>query len=207
MSLRIAALTAALLFASSAANAGARDDLNAFTKGLKGLDGQFSQQVFDARGKQKERASGRVAVSAPRLFRWEYLKPHRQLIVADGEKVWIYEPDLQQATVKPQGEEERNSPLVALFDPRRLAQQFDLSEEASSSEGLQWLTLTPKADAPANFQMARLGFDGGGLARMQVLDLVGQKTEVSFQGWKRNPAFAAGTFAFTPGKDVDVVGQ
>ena len=89
----------------------------------------------------------------------------------------------------------------------RLAQQFDLSEEASSSEGLQWLTLTPKADAPANFQMARLGFDGGGLARMQVLDLVGQKTEVSFQGWKRNPAFAAGTFAFTPGKDVDVVGQ
>ena len=75
MSLRIAALTAALLFASSAANAGARDDLNAFTKGLKGLDGQFSQQVFDARGKQKERASGRVAVSAPRLFRWEYTKP------------------------------------------------------------------------------------------------------------------------------------
>ena len=54
---------------------------------------------------------------------------------------------------------------------------------------------------------ANLGFDGGGLARMQVLDLVGQKTEVSFQGWKRNPAFAAGTFAFTPGKDVDVVGQ
>ena len=207
MSLRIAALTAALLFASSAANAGARDDLNAFTKGLKGLDGQFSQQVFDSRGKVKESTSGRVALSAPRLFRWEYLKPHRQLIVADGEKVWIYEPDLQQATVKPQGEEERNSPLVALFDPRRLAQQFDLSEEASSSEGLQWLTLTPKADAPANFQMARLGFDGGGLARMQVLDLVGQKTEVSFQGWKRNPAFAAGTFAFTPGKDVDVVGQ
>ena len=155
----------------------------------------------------KENSSGQVALSAPRLFRWEYLKPHRQLIVADGEKVWIYEPDLQQATVKPQGEEERNSPLVALFDPRRLAQQFDLSEEASSSEGLQWLTLTPKADAPANFQMARLGFDGGGLARMQVLDLVGQKTEVSFQGWKRNPAFAAGTFAFTPGKDVDVVGQ
>ena len=98
-------------------------------------------------------------------------------------------------------------PLVALFDSRRLAQQFDLSEEAAASDGLQWLTLTPKVDAPANFQMARLGFDAGGLARMQVLDLVGQKTEVSFQGWKRNPAFAAGTFAFTPGKDVDVVGQ
>ena len=195
-----------LLLAGNAL-AGARDELARFTGGLKGLEGRFTQQVLDPNGRVKENSSGQVALSAPRLFRWEYLKPHRQLIVADGEKVWIYEPDLQQATVKPQGEEERNSPLVALFDPRRLAQQFDLSEEASSSEGLQWLTLTPKVDAPANFQMARLGFDAGGLARMQVLDLVGQKTEVSFQGWKRNPAFAAGTFAFTPGKDVDVVGQ
>ena len=207
MSLRIAALTAALLFASSAANAGARDDLNAFTKGLKGLDGQFTQQVFDARGKAKETSSGRVAVSAPRLFRWEYVKPFAQLIVADGQKVWVYEPDLQQATVRPQGEEERNSPLVALFDPQRLDQHFDVSEEAAASEGLQWLTLTPKVDAQANFQMARLGFGTQGLARMQVLDLVGQKTEIRFEAWKRNPAFAAGTFQFKPGKDVDVVGQ
>ena len=124
MSLRIAALTAALLFASSAANAGARDDLSAFTKGLKGLDGQFSQQVLDARGKQKERASGRVAVSAPRLFRWEYTKPYPQLIVADGKTVWVYEPDLQQASKRAQGVEEANSPLAILLDPSKLDRDF-----------------------------------------------------------------------------------
>ncbi|WP_372013646.1 outer membrane lipoprotein chaperone LolA [Pseudoxanthomonas sp. 10H] len=194
------------LFAGSAF-AGARDELARFTTGLKGLEGQFNQQVFDANGRAKESSSGKVAVAAPRQFRWEYVKPFAQLIVADGQKVWVYEPDLQQATVRPQGEEERNSPLVALFDPARLDRQFDVSEEAAASDGLQWLTLTPKVDAEANFQMARLGFGPQGLARMQVLDLVGQKTEIRFDGWKRNPAFAAGTFKFAPGKDVDVVGQ
>ncbi|MCW5581757.1 MAG: outer membrane lipoprotein chaperone LolA, partial [Luteimonas sp.] len=74
--------------------AGARDDLAAFTANLKGLDGQFTQTVFDANGKLKETSSGRVALSAPRLFRWEYVKPYEQLIVADGEKVWVYDPDL-----------------------------------------------------------------------------------------------------------------
>jgi outer membrane lipoprotein carrier protein len=187
--------------------AGARDELTRFTAGLKGLEGQFSQQVFDANGRAKESSSGKVAVAAPRQFRWEYVKPFAQLIVADGQKVWVYEPELQQATVRPQGEEEHNSPLVALFDPKRLDQQFDVSEEAAASDGLQWLTLTPKVDAAANFQMARLGFGPQGLARMQVLDLVGQKTEIRFDGWNRNPAFAAGTFKFVPGKDIDVVGQ
>ena len=202
---RLALLALALL--TGTAFAGARDELTRFTTGLKGLEGGFSQQVFDANGRAKESSQGKVAVSAPRLFRWEYTRPFEQLIVADGQKVWVYEPDLQQATVKTQGEEERNSPLVALFDPGRLDRQFDVSEEATASEGLQWLTLTPKVDAEASFQMARLGFGPQGLARMQVVDLVGQKTEVRFEAWKRNPAFAAGTFQFKPGKDVDVVGE
>ena len=105
-----------------------------------------------------------------------------------------------------QGEEERNSPLMALFDPTRLDGQFDVSEEAAASDGLHWLTLSPKADAEANFQMARMGFDASGLVRMQVRDLVGQRTEIRFEGWKRNPVFPAGAFKFVPGKDVDVVG-
>ena len=204
MSLRIAALTAALLFASSAANAGARDDLNAFTKGLKGLDGQFSQQVFDARGKQKERASGRVAVSAPRLFRWEYTKPYPQLIVADGKTVWVYEPDLQQASKRAQGVEEANSPLAILLDPSKLDRDF-VVKEAGTRDGLEWLQLTPK-QAEAGFKTAKLGFGKGGLAQMEYVDALGQRTRIAFTGWKRNPAFAKGTFVYVPAKGVDVIG-
>lgn len=203
--LRCFILAAALT--SGTAFAGARTELDNFTRGLKGLDGQFSQQVFDGGGKVKETTSGRVALSAPRQFRWEYTKPYNQLIIADGKKVWIYDPDLQQATVRPQGEEERNSPLSALIDPARLAKQFDISEEAAPRDGLQWLSLTPKAGAEATFQVASLGFGPNGLARMEVVDAIGQRTAIKFEGWKRNPTFAAGTFAFAPGKGVDVVGE
>ncbi|SOU01619.1 Outer membrane lipoprotein-sorting protein [Xanthomonas arboricola pv. fragariae] len=200
------AVLATALFAGTAF-AGARQELDTFTRGLKGLDGQFSQQVSDANGRVNERASGRVALSAPRQFRWEYAKPYKQLIVADGKKVWVFDPDLEQVTVRAQGSEEQNSPLVALIDPARLDKQYDVSEEAAPRDGLQWLSLTPKVDTEASFQMASLGFGKDGLARMEVVDAVGQRTAISFSGWKRNPAFAADTFRYAPGKGVDVVGD
>lgn len=202
--LRLIALGTVLL--AGTAIAGARDNLKSFTSGLKGLDGQFTQQVYDTKGKLKETSSGRVALSAPRLFRWEYAKPYPQLIVADGSKVWVYDPDLQQVTVRGQGSEEQNSPLSALIDPAKLDQQFNVTE-SGGTDGLQWLTLTPRNEGDASFQSARLGFDAGGLTRMEVLDAVGQNTKISFSGWKRNPAFAAGTFKYTPDKGVDVVGD
>lgn len=198
-------LIALFLFSCASAHAGGRESLDTFTNNLKGLDGQFSQQVFDSKGKRKETSSGRVALSAPRLFRWEYLKPYPQLIVADGKKVWVYDPDLKQVSVRPQGAEEQNSPLAALIDPQRLDRDFNV-KDAGSKDGLEWLELTPKHDENAGFQNARLGFDKHGLSRMQILDALGQRTEISFSSWKRNPAFTAKTFHFTPPKGVDVVG-
>lgn len=197
-------LSAALLLAANAAHAGARGQLDAFTKGLKGLDGQFTQQVFDARGKQKEASSGRVAVSAPRLFRWEYVKPYPQLIVADGETVWVYDPDLQQASRRPQGAEEASSPLAILLDPQKLDRDFSVTETATVG-GIEWLQLTPK-QADAAFKTARLGFGKAGLVQMEYEDALGQRTKISFSGWKRNPGFAKGTFRYVPGKGVDVIG-
>lgn len=196
---------AAVLIATNAF-AGARDDLNAFTKGLKGLDGQFTQQVFDANGKRKETSSGRVALSAPRLFRWEYVKPFPQLIVADGKIVWVYDPDLQQVTKRPQGAEEQDSPLAALIDPSRLDKDF-VVKEAGTTDGLAWLVLTPRKANDASFQSARLGFGKGGLALMQVVDALGQRTEIAFSSWKRNPSFAKSTFRYSPPQGVDVVGE
>ncbi len=199
-------LVIATLLAAGTAHAGGRESLDTFTKGLKGLDGQFSQQVFDSKGKRKEASSGMVALSAPRLFRWEYLKPHPQLIVADGTKVWVHDPDLKQATVRPQGAEEQNSPLAALIDPQKLSRDFNLKDTGNQS-GLEWLELTPKQADGAGFQNARLGFNATGLARMLIVDALGQRTDITFSGWKRNPTFAAKTFRFTPPKGIDVIGE
>lgn len=193
-----------LLSTVGAANAGARDDLNTFTKGLKGLDGHFTQQVFGTNGKQKEQSSGRVAVSAPRLFRWEYVKPYPQLIVADGSTVWVHDPDLQQVSKRPQGAEEANSPLAILLDPSKLDRDF-VVKDAGAANGIEWLQLMPRStDAP--FKSAKLGFNDSGLARMEYVDALGQRTRITFDGWKRNPSFAKGTFVYVPGKGVDVIG-
>lgn len=201
----------ALAFLSAAAFAGsahaeARGSLDRFTNDLSGLQGQFTQQVYDTSGQVRESSSGQVALSAPRLFRWEYQEPYPQLIIADGSRVWVYDPDLEQVTVRPQGEEEQNNPLAALIDPAILERDF-VVEEAGSRDGLEWLEIAPRQASDAGFQNARLGFDGDALVTMDVLDALGQRTVIGFSDWRRNPGFDPGTFEFTPPEGVDVVGD
>lgn len=195
---------AAVLF-SSVAHAGGRERLDGFTRGLKGLDGQFTQRVFDGNDRVKETTSGRVAISAPRQFRWEYVSPYPQLIVADGSTVWVYDPDMEQVTRRPQGAAEQDSPLAALIDPGKLERDY-LVEDGGESGGLQWVVLKPKQGQDAAFDSARIGLDAAGVARMDIHDTLGQRTEIVFSGWKRNPTFARDTFEFTPPAGVDVIG-
>ncbi|SHE67760.1 outer membrane lipoprotein chaperone LolA [Thermomonas hydrothermalis] len=184
--------------------AGAREALQAFTAGLKGLDGQFRQQVFDARGRPKESTQGRVALAAPNRLRWEAQAPYAQLVLADGRTVWVYEPDLNQVSKRPQGVEESGSPLALLLEPARLERDYQV-RELPSQDGLDWLEIAPlKADAA--FKSARLGFAGDQLRQLEYTDALGQRTVIHFSGWRRNPAFAADTFRFTPPKGVDVIG-
>lgn len=186
--------------------AGARDRLYAFTTDLLGLDGDFTQRVYDADGRLTEESSGRVALAQPRQFRWEYLKPFPQLIVADGDQLWVYDPDLEQVTVRKQSLEEQRSPLAALIDPGELDRQFKVGE-GGSTQGIDWLVLEPKQAEDAQFKRARLGFDSDGLARMEIEDALGQRTEIVYAGWRRNPVFPAGTFDYTPPEGVEVVGD
>jgi outer membrane lipoprotein carrier protein len=199
------AAAVAALFASGAAEAGARQKLQSFTVGLKGLDGRFEQRVYDSDGAVAETSSGVVKVAAPRSFRWETVKPSPQLVVADGDQVWIYDPDLEQVTVRNQSAEEQSSPLSVLIDPTELDRQYKVSEGGSAG-GLEWLVLAPKQGEDASFKQARLGFGAAGLVRMELQDSLGQRTVIGFGPWQRNPKFAAGTFRFTPPPGTDVVG-
>lgn len=205
MSLSRLLFVLALIAANSAAQAANPKALSDFSTGLTGLDGRFVQRVFDADGQLTEETKGRVALSTPRQFRWEYEPPFPQLIVADGDHVWIYDPDLEQVQVRKQSHEEQQSPLAALIDPAELERQFSVSA-GPSEDGLQWVVLTPKDDE-AQIESARLGFSGKDLSRMTMSDVLGHRTEIVFQGWKRNPVFAGDTFAFTPPQGVDVVGE
>jgi outer membrane lipoprotein carrier protein len=198
-------LAIAAVFASQGVAAGGREQLASFSKELSGLQGSFVQRVFDPNGKQTETSSGTVQLSAPRQFRWEYLKPARQLIVADGDQIWIYDPELEQATVRNQSLEEQDSPLAVLIDPTELDRRYKVSNEAAAN-GLEWVALVPKKADDAPFRKARLGFGKGGLVRMELLDALDQRTVIGFGGWQRNPKFAPNTFRFSAPKGTDIVG-
>ena len=202
---RTAIVTLMLAPALAAANAG-REAITRFSKDLRSLDGRFVQQVVDPQGQPGERSEGRISLKAPRQFRWEYQRPFPQLIVADGDHLWLYDPDLEQVTVRVQSYEEQSSPLAALIDPGELDRQF-LVSEGGQGGGITWIDLKARKPEDSAVASARLGFDANGLARMVFEDQLGQRTEVSFSGWTRNGALPGELFRFTPPEGVDVVGE
>jgi outer membrane lipoprotein carrier protein len=194
------------LLVAGIAHAGAREQFDQFSKGVQGLSSRFEQSVFASDGELRETSSGSVKLQAPRLFRWEYERPFPQLLVADGDHIWIYEPDMEQVTVRRQSLEEQNSPLAMLIDPAELERQFKVAEDGES-QGQRWLLLTPRKPDDAPFEKARLGFSAQGLASMEMYDSLGQRTLMAFSPWQRNPRFAADTFVFVTPPGVDQVGE
>ncbi len=189
----------------SSASDSARTRMEAFSGGLDSVSAAFSQSVTDANGHRGEESRGTLALQAPRQFRWETIAPYQQTIVADGTRVWVYEPDLEQVSVRSQSSAETHSPLTVLTDLSQLDSQF-AGSEAGERDGLVWLKLVSKAKEP-EFEYAELGFDAQALQRMLFKDQLGNTTEIRFSDWKRNPKLPPATFSFTPPKGVDVVGD
>lgn len=183
----------------------ARDRLEKFSSGLAGLRGNFEQRTLTPDGDLQEESAGTLALRAPRQFRWQYQEPFAQLIVADGNNIWIYDEDLEQVTVRSQSQEEAQSPLTVLIDLSQLDRDFKV-RSLPESEGLLWLELKPVAKEPS-FKLVRIGLDRTGPQRMSLVDLIENRTEWLFSGWQRNPTLADSEFQFTPPEGVDIVGE
>lgn len=193
------------LAANACAADSARSRLDAFSRDLRAISGSFEQTVADANAGKTKTSRGTLALKAPRQFRWETTTPFRQTIIADGDKVWVYDPDLEQVSVRAQGTEEAHSPLTVLTDLSQLDRDFTASEQGEH-DGFAWLRLKSKDKEP-QFEYADLGFDAAGLARMTFKDTLGNSTEIRFSAWQRNARLAADTFKFTLPKGVDVIGD
>ncbi len=183
----------------------ARARLEHFAHGIHALSCNFVQQVISARGDRQPDERGTLALESPRQFRWETEAPQKQLIVADGARVWIYDPELEQATVRRQSAAEAHSPLTVLTDLSRLDKDFTISEEGVRG-GLTWMRLTPKGDDP-QFKYAEIGFDDQAPRQMVFTDTLGGESRISFSSWQRNPSLPADTFQFKPPAGVDVIGD
>ncbi|KAA0068449.1 outer membrane lipoprotein chaperone LolA [Rhodanobacter sp. T12-5] len=190
---------------AQAATGPARARLDAFATGLHSLTGHFTQSLVDINGKAGKNSSGTLAMQSPRQFRWDTLTPYKQVIVADGSRVWMYDPELEQVTVRIQSSEEAHSPLTVLTDVKQLDKNFKVAERGER-DGLVWLRLTSTAKDP-QFDYADLGFDANGLARMTFRDQLGSTTDIRFSDWQRNAPIPPDTFNFVPPKGADVIGD
>lgn len=167
------------------------------------LRASFTQSVYDEQRRLIETSSGVMYLSRPDRFRWEYAEPFEQLIVGDGERVWIYDVDLEQVTVRAATQAIGATPASLLSSREPVGESFavrELGEEA----GLARVALTPRDDG-ATFSEVRLGFDGSGLRMMELADNFGQMTVLVFDGLERNLAIDDGLFTFIPPPGVDVV--
>ncbi len=184
----------------------ATDRLNDFFKNVHSLRAEFQQIVTDPRGKTIQDARGTFLMQRPNKFRWNYQKPYEQTIVADGLKLWVYDKDLEQVTVKKLDEALGNTPALLLSGAKPLTENFRITELTDRKDGLQWATLAPKNEE-ANFKQVRLAFGKQSLEVMELVDSFEQTTQLRFSNVQSNVKFTANEFKFTPPKGVDVVGD
>ena len=197
----LVALFAALAAATASANG--LDDFLAFNSATKTATARFEQQVFDRAGKTVESAAGTFAFARPGKFRWTYDKPHKQVLVGDGAKLWIHDPDLNQVTVKRMEGAISSTPAALLAGREDITALFTL-RDAGSADGLAWVEASPKAQ-DTGFERVRLGLNGKSLAAMELYDQLGGRTMLRFSDFKANAPVSPDTFKFTPPKGADVI--
>jgi len=203
---RVAALgAAALVFAlMGAAHADSVETLRAFVRDVKSGRAQFTQTVTSPDGAKKKTSSGSFEFWRPNRFRFAYAKPFEQTIVGDGEKVWIYDADLNQVSTRKLGQALGATP-AALLAGGGLERDFDLAA-LPARDGLEWAEAKPKAKDGA-FQSVRVGFKGPDLAALEIVDSFGQRSLLRFSAFAPNVAIPAETFRFTVPAGADVIEQ
>ncbi len=203
--MRISSATASLFFLclAEAAGAGAVERLNAFLANVQSLEASFDQSLYDEDSKLLEESGGQLYLQRPDRFRWSYAEPYVQEIVADGSRLWIYDSELSQVTVRPLDNALGNTPALLLSSDAPLEENF-VVREAGLRAGLAWVELTPRS-ADGSFSSVMLGFAGPDLKTMELVDNFGQKTQLDFSGTRRNPELNPALFRFTLPTGVDVI--
>lgn len=174
-----------------------------FLNGVSTYQASFSQVQTDERGLKIQSSTGTMALSRPGKFRWQYAAPAEQLIVTDGRKLWLYDQDLKQVTVRPAEEALQGTPAALLSQKKTLTETFTVSDDGDA-DGVKKLKLIPKS-TESDFQDVSLWLKAGAPVRMVFRDTLGGATDIQFTQAKTNTRLDAGLFQFTPPKGVEVI--
>ncbi|MGB5164135.1 MAG: outer membrane lipoprotein chaperone LolA [Woeseiaceae bacterium] len=206
---RLAILFTLLTSPLAVAGAGTADDaarqlLDSFVNDVITFQASFEQALLDADETVIERSTGTLEIERPGRFRWSYVEPYEQWLIADGLNMWSYDVDLAQVTVKAQAEALANTPALLLGGSEDALQQFDIDD--SYVEGaMTWVRLIPN-NTDSGFERVDLGFVAGTLSRMAFFDNLQQTTLIALDDVVVNEPIEDSRFAFVPPEDVDVVG-
>ena len=191
-----------LIFENS--NAASLERFQSYVRTTQAARGDFAQKVYDKTGKLVQDSRGSFAFLRPGRFRWTYVKP-QQVIVGDGERVWIHDADLNQVTVRKVARVLGATPAALLAGASDIEKSFEL-KEIGTRDGLEWMEAKPR-EKEAGFETVRLGMSTGGVEAMELVDYFGQTTVLRFSSVERNPQIDPATFRFTPPKGADVLGD
>jgi len=197
-------LLLALLLAG-AAHASGVDRFKAYLRTTQSARAAFEQKVYDRNRRLVQESSGTFVLLRPGRFRWTYEKPAEQLIVGDGQRVWIYDRELNQVTVRRLTRALGSTPAALLAGSSDIEAAFELSDDGER-DGLEWLEARPR-EREAGFERIRIGLGTAGVQAMELVDNFGQTTELRFSGLARNPKVDLAEFRFEPPKGADVLGE
>ncbi len=180
--------------------------LQNFFQSTASMRAQFKQTVLDNQSRKVQEVTGVMQLQRPGKFRWDYNKPYVQIVVGDGKKVWLFDPELNQVTVRPLDKVLGSSPAALLAGQKDIDKIFTLKADARQDQ-LDWVEVTPKDQQESGFEHMFLGFNGEQLQEMELHDNFGQTTVIEFSKLERNPKLNPQAFRFMPPKGADVVGD
>jgi len=184
-----------------------RQRVESFLRGLEGLQAQFRQVLTDRNGATTEESHGTLAIRRPDRFRWDYRDPYQQVIVADGTRIWLYDSDLDQVTVRKIDDTLSATPAMLLSGQGKLEDNFTVTQvQQDGSPPVLWVRMEPKRD-DTDFKWVRLGFVNSELKFMELADKLGQTTHLEFSNLERNPPLDPSRFTFTVPPGADVIGD
>jgi outer membrane lipoprotein carrier protein len=193
----------AILLVPALVRAGPIEKLRAFIAETRSAKATFAQTVVDSSGTVQQESTGSVQFQRPGKFRWTYEKPYQQLIVGDGEYLWIYDKDLNQVTRRKLGKALGSSPAALLAGADDVDRYFSLNA-IGMKKNLDWLEAKPYEE-DSLFEKVLMGFRGNALEVMELHDHFGQKTTIRFSTLQRNPKMAADTYTFSVPAGADLV--
>jgi outer membrane lipoprotein carrier protein len=200
----VGSLLAWVVFGAAAARADSLQQLREFLAQTASARGEFSQTSSKGPGSRgSQPSSGYFEFARPGRFRWETKSPYQQVIVSDGARLYVYDPDLKQVTIKQVKGAIPASPASILFGSNDFERDFQVKSDGAR-DGIEWVLATPRSQ-DSSFERIRIGFRDGLPVAMELADSFGQTTELRFSGVQRNPKLDPGQFHFEPPKGADVL--